>query len=688
MNRGNHLANEILISVLVSLEFSCLLYWRIFPDAVLNHVFAALVFCAVFFLVFALQFCVSIDSRKMYLCVFLLVIPVFIPFAFIRAFGMYKLDRIKWDRRDSSIERQVLDLGRDHMFSGKKVMVFIPHEDDDVLMMGGVIEQYLNYNSEVYVVFAETGDSGVSKSSYRIGKELGNVRANEAISVLTSYGISEDHIIFLGYGSTVFGNKPHLYNHTDDPDKVVKTVSGFEHTYATEEHPAYRDGETITKNHLNADYESLIKEHKPDVIFCVDYDLHPGHIAVSLTFENVLGKVLKEEESYTPAVYKGFAYSTSLYAVHDYYNSVNPGSTVNPYDTDYMQETNTYLWKDRIRFPVAVNTLTHYSGSSSTVHKLAFYDSQKGDWYSNINGIINSDKVFWERKTDSLLYKADITVSSGKASVLNDFMLFDCDDIIKEHSDFSNRSGIWIPDENDKDKTISVDLNRANNIESIWLYDNPCLDDNVLNAKIVFDDGSEIVTGRLEPNGSATKIMVNKENVRSFKIILTEMAGKRAGLSEIEAYKSGKKQESSFIKLMNEQGDFVYDYYLLEREEVVLDLYSYNYDVPLGSTYRISKSNGNADVTVVGGKLVIRCPNGQSCIIRLTSDDGLVSDTVRITNIHHSQTFTAGIQMSENPTDTVALLGIKVLIIVLISILFILFVPDEDKNRNYLRQGA
>ena len=678
MNKEKHLKNRIFLCVLVALEFACLLYWRIFSNAALNHYFAAFCFVLVFVFFFALQGVVRIDRQKRYLCVFLLVIPFFIPFVFLRAFGLYKLDRLMWDRRDRSEEKQVLDSGKDYMFSGKKVMVLVPHEDDDVFMMGGVFEQYLKYNSEVYVVFAETGDSGVSKSSYKIGKELGHVRANEAIGVLTSYGIPEDHIIFLGYGSTVFGNRPHLYNHKDEPDKVLKSVSGFDYTYATEKHPAYRDGEKITKNNLTNDYESLLKDYRPDVIFCVDYDIHPGHKSVSLTFESVLGKILKQDVSYSPVVYKGFAYSTSLYAVHDYYDHVNPGATANPYETDYMQETNTYLWKDRIRFPVAADTLTHYSYSSSTARKLAFYDSQKGDWYSNINGIVNSDKVFWERKTNSLLYKADISVSSGDAQVLNDFMLFDCDNIIDGNTDFSKISGIWIPSDNDK--KITVKLEQPGNIGSIVLYDNPCLDDNVLNAKIIFEDGTVIETGKLNPNGSATKIEINKDNVKSFVIALTETAGTRSGLSEIEAYGPEKKQENGFIKLMDERGDFVYDYCLFGHDEIRLNLYSYNYDVPLGSDYRILKSNENASVTIEGGQLVVNCPKGQSCIITVSSADNLVSDTVRITNVRHSSNFMAGVQMSENWADTASLLGIKVLLVILTAVTFIVFVPDEEKT--------
>ena len=592
-----------------------------------------------------------------------------------------------WDRRDKSAERQVFDSGKDDMFSGKKVIVFVPHEDDDLLLMAGVLEQYIKYGSEVYVVFAETGDTGVSKV-YKKGKELGHVRANESIGALTAYGIPEDHIIFLGFGSTVFENKLHLYNHKDEPDKVLRSVSGFDYTFATEKHPAYRDGQKITKNNLNNDYESILKDYRPDVIFCIDYDVHPGHRSVSLTFESILGKILKQDGSYNPVVYKGFAYSTSLSGKQDYSNSANPGATVNPYDTDYMKETNIYLWKDRVRFPVAVDTLTHYSYSSATAEKLSFYDCQKDDWYPRINGIVNSDKVFWERKTDSMLYKADISVSSGDPQVLNDFKLFDCDDINKGETNFSKISGIWIPSENDGNKSISVSFDRPGNIESICLYDNPCLDDNVLNAKIVFEDGSVIETGRLNPNGSATRIPVNKDNIKSFRIILTETSGKRAGLGEIEAYSPEKKQSNGFIKLMDDRGDFVYDYFSFGRDEIILNLYRYNYDTPLNNDYRIWKSNENADVAVIDGQLVVKCPRGQACTVRISSPDGLVSDTVRITNVFHSETFMAGVRFSEDSLLTATLVVIKLLLILVVVSVFIFFIPEEYRPAIDLKQTA
>ena len=679
MDKQQQLPKRIILSAVLALV-SCILFFAdIFVNWVSDLLFVAAFFALFFVLGFIVQKRFQINGKKRYLRFFMLV-PVLLIIALAGTFVFCKLDYLVWDKRDHSVERQALDSGRDSMFAGKKVMVFVPHEDDDVLLMGGVIEQYVKYNSDVYVVFAENGDSGVSKSSYKIGKDLGHARAKEAVRTLTSYGIPEKNIIFLGFGSTIFKDKPHLYNYKDDPDKVVRTVSGYEHTYAGSDHPAYKEGEEITKNNLDNDYESLLKEYEPDVIFCVDYDLHPGHRSVSLTFESALGRVLKQRDSYKPVVYKGFAYSNALYTIPDYYDNVNPASTVNPYDTDYMQETNTYLWKDRVRFPVSVNTLTHYYLSSDTAKKLSFYETQRGDWYEHLKGIINSDKVFWERNTGSLLYNAEITSSSGNSQVLNDFMLFDCDNITVGNTDFSKISGIWIPSAEDHDKKIRVVLNAPSDVESICLYDNPSLEDNVENAKIIFDDGSEIETGMLAPGGSATRISVNKNNIKSFEIVLTKTSGSRAGLSEIEAYGPDAKGGAGFIKLMDDKGDFVYDYYANGLDEIKLGLYRYNYDLPLNGDYKIETDNKNVSIAVSDGSLVVRCPKGQSCLIRLTGPDGLVSDTIRVTNEKNTRSLMKGVLLFENYRTLAVFTGLKVILLVIILLVLKLVVPDERKK--------
>ena len=236
-----HMVKRIILSAILAFVSCFLFFADIFMSWVSDLLFVAVYFAAFFVLGFIVQKRFQINSKKRYLRFFMMV-PVFLILAFAGTFVFCKLDYLVWDKKDHSVERQALDCGRDSMFAGKKVMIFVPHEDDDVLLMGGVLEQYVKHNSDVYVVFAENGDSGVSKSSYKIGKELGQARAKEAVRTLTSYGIPEKNIIFLGFGSTIFKDKPHLYNYKDDPDKVVRTVSGYEHTYAGADHPAYNEG--------------------------------------------------------------------------------------------------------------------------------------------------------------------------------------------------------------------------------------------------------------------------------------------------------------------------------------------------------------------------------------------------------------------------------------------------------------
>lgn len=43
--------------------------------------------------------------------------------------------------------------------------------------------------------------------------------------------------------------------------------------------------------------------------------------------------------------------------------------------------------------------------------------------------MINSDQVFWERRSDNLLLHGKVEATSGQTSYINDFMLFDADEI-------------------------------------------------------------------------------------------------------------------------------------------------------------------------------------------------------------------------------------------------------------------
>lgn len=78
----------------------------------------------------------------------------------------------------------------------------MPHEDDDINVLGGVIEEYLHYGSQISIAFMTNGDY------YGIGE----TRIREAISLYDFLGLPEDHVIFLGYGDNLHTQDYHIYN--------------------------------------------------------------------------------------------------------------------------------------------------------------------------------------------------------------------------------------------------------------------------------------------------------------------------------------------------------------------------------------------------------------------------------------------------------------------------------------------
>ena len=55
-------------------------------------------------------------------------------------------------------------------------MILVPHEDDEINLAGGVIEEYLKHGSEVYVVFSTNGDGDerFETGLRKMGAILGN----------------------------------------------------------------------------------------------------------------------------------------------------------------------------------------------------------------------------------------------------------------------------------------------------------------------------------------------------------------------------------------------------------------------------------------------------------------------------------------------------------------------------------
>lgn len=456
-------------------------------------------------------------------------------------------------------------------FSNKTVMVIAPHQDDEINVAGATIKNFVENGSEVIVVFTTNGDY--------FGK--GEIRINEAVNAMKKLGVDENNVVFLGYGDQWDTEYKHIYHAPDD--EIVKSSIGNTKTYATKEKQDFRStisntSSEYTRENYKNDMKDVILEYMPEMIFAVDFDAHIDHRATSLIFEEAVGEVLCKNEIYEPLVFKGFAYKTAWTAVNDFY-SVNLESTLIPQseninDDNYELDVPNYNWSDRVRFPVHKEMLSYTKRSNLLYEALSEHKSQYA--YTHMVNIANSDQVFWERNTSSIIYDADIEASSGEARYLNDFKLIDSSDISARNTVLNNC--VWTPDTNDNEKSIKVIFNKPSDIHSVSLYDNFSLDDNILKGKLSFSDGNEVIVENLNKNGAETKIdFPLKNNIEYFEFKILEYQGENPGLCELEVFNKTENKDTEYIKLMldNENETFIYRYTVLDEKVIPLNIYSY-----------------------------------------------------------------------------------------------------------------
>ncbi|MDO4276939.1 MAG: PIG-L family deacetylase [Eubacteriales bacterium] len=500
----------------------------------------------------------------------------------------------------------------------EKVMVIVPHEDDDLNVAGGVIDSYRAAGTEVKVVFFSNGDYRF-KNAYR---QLEALRSEKAL------GVPGEDVIFMGYGDQYKTPYGHLYNAPDH--EPVASHAGYKKTYGLKSHPEYRksvSGSSAAYTRADAvnDMMELLDSQRPDVIYCVDFDSNPDHRATGLLFEEVMGNLLRSGGDYHPVVYKGFAYSTAWSAREDYYG-LNVPSTVLRYKDGRMKETNYYIWEDRFRLPVRPQDLAYTCRASALWPAYRAYGSQKA--ILHMDSVVNGDKVFWRRRTDSVLYTASFSSGAkGDTSFLNDFKLADSGDVAdRGHRPFD---GIWKAGKGD---VLKVKLEKPAVVSQIRLYDNPSPEHNILQACITLDNGKQMLTGPLEPKGAASEtVLPSPVKISGFTVEILETEGGDAGLCELEAY-CGAPEIPAFIKLTDGEENFVYTYTPGDEKDIRLKLY--------GSTPELERLITDAAVNFTvtaegetlkhdGKEFLLPCPHEKVTVrAQLDSDPSIYDEIV------------------------------------------------------------
>lgn len=455
----------------------------------------------------------------------------------------------------------------------KKILILVPHQDDDIILCGVFLKGLIEEGYQVFVVFMTNGD---------YDSQIGLVRIQEALTVMKLYGIPETQIIFMGYANQYASGYPHIYNAR--PDEILKSRFGNTETYGHVEHPEYcyqRHGvhNLYQRKNLISDLKEIILEILPDIIMATDVEMHVDHIANSLFLDEVIGELFKSNSDFRPIIYKKQGYATEWYAEADYSNINNDAarkgkacSYVNHEITDFL---NPYIrWKDRIRFPLHISARTEQKEDNIVYKALQIYSSQ--DAIEHFDSILNSDSVFWRRRTDSVSYEAIISATSGDASYINDFKIIDCSRIMHANK-WCIDASIWRPKQGDLTPTIVFELDKETDISEVIIYQEFCPKSEILCSTLVFDGTNRVEIGPLERR-RATVVCFAPRRAKKVEYIIEKCSEdmENIGISEIEIYEDNNPKLTK-IKIMIDD-NFVYDYIVDGNLHGKIGIYQFFHD--------------------------------------------------------------------------------------------------------------
>lgn len=436
-------------------------------------------------------------------------------------------------------------------------MILAPHQDDEVILCGLFLRRLVELGHQIFVVFMTNGD---------YEEKIGQIRLREALEVMRIYHIPREHIIFMGYANEYEENGPHIYNAAKN--QTVFSQFGNGQTYGLPHHPEYyykKTGHhhTYQRSNLVKDLYDIMMEILPDIIFATDVETHPDHKANSLFLDEILGRCFQEKLDFRPIVLKKPGYNSAWFGKKDY-NVLNNPEAVYHYTKIYVnnqssQFCNPYIrWKDCVRFPIDRYARTLFKEDNIVYQALKTYDSQNA--IEHFDMLLNSDVVFWRRRTDSLTYQADIMATSGNADYLKDFKIIDSLDIKRKCADeWKVDKSIWKPSIADKKPVITIILKEQKVVSEIVIYQEFCPGSEILESAIILDGEETIKVGRLEKR-KPTSIIFRPRKVTKIEYIIEKcsVAGIAPGITEIEVYQP-RQRKAKHIKIMINR-NFVYEY--------------------------------------------------------------------------------------------------------------------------------
>jgi len=195
-----------------------------------------------------------------------------------------------------------------------RILVVAPHEDDEILGTGGLLQKASNLGLPIKVIFLTNGDANeFAFINYRrrpwltptINRNMGQIRQTESSTILNQLGIPKNNIVFLGYPDrgtlaiwqNYWQTKKPFYNLVTNTTSVpyANTV-GYQKPY--------------TAKSIYNDLKNQITDFKPTKIFVTGpADKHPDHQAAYLFTKLVMltnQQTLSQSQLFTYLVHYGF----------------------------------------------------------------------------------------------------------------------------------------------------------------------------------------------------------------------------------------------------------------------------------------------------------------------------------------------------------------------------------------------
>lgn len=261
------------------------------------------------------------------------------------------------------------------------ILIIAPHQDDEILATGGLIQKCVKLGDIVTVLFATNGD-------YR-GPQIAQKRYRESKEALTFLGVDENNIFYLGYGDTGMNYSHSFLRQLLFKDFNTPLATPFS---STTYHPAgyktvhaIRTGfeSPLTQEAFLIDLEWFLKEHNPDIIIAPNVlDMHGDHSAII----PLLQKINIGDK--TPICL--------TYIIHGGDDRLWPSNDTKAFTCPPVITTET--WKERISIPLAITE--QYKKNKAI---LAFKTQLKDDFDNFLISFSKQEEIFF------LLRKNEIT---------------------------------------------------------------------------------------------------------------------------------------------------------------------------------------------------------------------------------------------------------------------------------------